>query len=131
MDFSHANALKLRLMLAGLALILLTSAYYRVQSVPLMTGAANAFLASLSPEQRARVTFDFQDQERMNWFYTPVPRKGLALREMSPGQRQLAMALLSAGLSQRGFMKTTTIMSLDDILKVMEQGKGPERDPDK
>jgi hypothetical protein len=131
MDFSHANALKLRLMLACLALILLTSAYYRVQSVPLMTGAANAFLASLSPEQRARVRFDFQDQERMNWFYTPVPRKGLALREMSPGQRQLAMALLSAGLSQRGFMKTTTIMSLDDILKVMEQGKGPERDPDK
>ncbi len=132
MEFLGLHAWKLRLALAGLAFVLLTSAYYRIQSVPMMTGSANAFLASLSPEQRARVMFDFQDQERMNWFYTPVPRKGLPLREMTPGQRQLAMALLSAaGLSQRGFMKTTTIMSLDDILKVMEQGKGPERDPDK
>ena len=122
--------LRIRLVVAGLAMILLTSAYYRIQSVPVMTAAANAFLNSLTADQRAQATFDFQDGERMNWFYTPVPRKGFPLREMNATQRQLAMALLSAGLSQRGFIKTTTIMSLEQVLDVMERGQGLKRDPD-
>src|SRR5437016_6197036 len=125
-----SKTLRIRLGVAGLAMILLTSAYYRTQSVPVMTAAANAFLNSLTPDQRSRATFDFQDGERMNWFYTPVPRKGLPLREMDSSQRQLAMALLSAGLSQRGFIKTTTIMSLEQVLNIVEQGNGLQRDPD-
>jgi len=49
------------------------------------------------PAQRERMIFKLEDDERFNWFYTPVPRKGLPLREMTSGQRQLALALLSAG----------------------------------
>ncbi len=95
-----------------------------------MSDAAKAFLASLNPEQKAKATFQFSDDERLNWHYIPRVRKGLPLREMTGEQKQLAHALLAAGLSQRGYIKASTIMSLDEILKVLENGKGPQRDPE-
>ena len=112
------------------ALALLTSAYSRLHTASIMSDAAKAFLASLTPEQRAEAVFRMQDDERFDWHYIPKPRKGLALRDMTATQKQLAHALLAAGLSQRGYIKATTIMSLDEILRVMENGKGPRRDPD-
>src|SRR5436305_3046780 len=117
-------ARSIRIVLAVSAVVLLTAAYYRAQSVSIMTDAAKTFLASLTPEQRAAAMFPFDSDERMNWFYTPVPRKGLPLREMGPGQKKLATALLSAGLSQRGMIKTSTIMSLEDVLNLLEMGAG-------
>ena len=54
-----------------------------------MSDAAVAFLNSLEPEQHAKAVRPFDDQERMNWFYTPVERKGLPLKEMTPTQRAL------------------------------------------
>src|SRR5258706_7412140 len=98
-----------------------------------MADAAKAFLASLTPELRARATFPFTDQEeRLNWHFIPRERKGVALREMTGAQKQLAHALLSAGLSQQGVIKAHTIMSLDQVLKEMEKGppSTPERDPE-
>ncbi|MDB6110326.1 MAG: hypothetical protein JWR69_2076, partial [Pedosphaera sp.] len=41
-----------------------------------------------------------------------------------------AHALLSSGLSQRGYAKATTIMSLDQILKEMENDTAGRRNPD-
>ncbi len=95
-----------------------------------MVAAAQHFLASLTPEQRAKATFGFDDAERGNWHYIPRPRKGLPLREMTPPQKLLAQALLSAGLSQRGYMKATTIMSLEDVLRIMENDSGERRNPE-
>jgi hypothetical protein len=123
-------ARSIRIVLAVSAVVLLTAAYYRAQSVSIMTDTAKTFLASLTPEQRAAAMFPFDSDERMNWFYTPVPRKGLPLREMGPGQKKLATALLSAGLSQRGMIKASTIMSLEDVLNLLEMGAGQRRDPD-
>ena len=108
----------------------LMAAYAQAPVVPAMAGAAKAFLDSLWKEQRERATFKPEDDERSNWFYTPVPRKGLPLREMTGGQRQLAMALLSTGLSQNGFAKSTTIMSLEEVLASMEPAGSNRRDPD-
>src|SRR5215469_9913709 len=76
------------------------SVRHHVHAVSLMTESANRWLAALSPEQRAKATFAFTDDERMNWHYIPKERKGLTLREMSPYQRHLATALLASGLSQ-------------------------------
>jgi Protein of unknown function (DUF3500) len=95
-----------------------------------MADAANHFLAALTPEQKAKATFDLKDAERSNWNFVPLIRKGLTFKEMTPGQQRLGQALLNSALSQRGFMKAMTIMSLDDILKEMEQGSGPVRDPE-
>src|SRR3954451_18937750 len=114
-----------------LGAMLLTAAYNRMNSASVMTEAANRFLASLSPDQKAKATFKFDDAERTNWFFVPIERKGLPLREMSPYQKHLASALLSAGLSQSGYMKAVTIMSLEDVLKVMEKDSGERRNPEK
>jgi hypothetical protein len=58
------------------------------------------------------------------------PRKGVSFKELDSPQQRLAHAFLSTGLSQRGYLKATTIMSLEAILKDLEQGKGPVRDAD-
>ena len=125
------KALCLRLGLVTIAVFGLTSAYNRTSSASVMTEAANRFLAALTPEQRAKATFSFEDAERANWFFVPIERKGLPLREMQPHQRHLANALLSAGLSQSGYMKAITIMSLDDVLRIMEKDSGERRNPEK
>src|SRR5215467_10391967 len=120
-----------RLLLIICALGLLTAAYERTQTASLMVETAKAYLAALKPAQRAQTSISFDSEERQNFHYTPVPRKGLALREMNSEQKHLAEALLSAGLSAQGVIKAHTIMSLDQVLKDMEKGKGPERDPEK
>jgi hypothetical protein len=96
-----------------------------------MADAAKNFLAALSDEQRAKATFELKDDERLNWHFIPRERKGLPIKEMTSAQRALANALLSSGLSYRGYFKASTIMSLEQILKDMEQGKGPVRDPER
>jgi uncharacterized protein DUF3500 len=121
----------LRLAALAIGAILLTSAYYRINSSTVMTLAAQHFLASLTAEQRARATFTFQEDERLNWHYIPKERKGLPLLEMTMAQKALAHALLSAGLSQQGYIKAVTIMSLDDVLRVMENDDGNRRNPEK
>ena len=125
------KSLFLRLGAVAIGAVLLTSAYYRTSSASVMTEAANRFLASLTPEQRAKATFQFDDAERLNWFFIPIERKGLPLREMAPFQRHLASALLSAGLSQAGYMKAVTIMSLEDVLRILEKDSGERRNPEK
>ncbi len=120
-----------RLLLAGCAVGLLAFAYETTTSPGIMTTAARAYLNALSPELRARTTFPMDAEERTNWHFVPLDRKGVALREMTSAQKHLAEALLSAGLSQQGIIKAHTIMSLDQVLKDMEKGTGPERDPEK
>jgi hypothetical protein len=96
-----------------------------------MARAANHFLDALSAEQRQKATFEFKNDERVNWHFVPRERKGLPLKEMAPEQRALATALLASGLGQRGFVQTITITSLEQILRDVEQGKGPVRDPER
>jgi len=120
-----------RFLLIASAFGLLTAAYERIQSTSVMTDTARAYLASLAPEERARGTFPYDSAERMNWHFVPIERKGVALREMTTAQKHLAEALFSAGLSQRGVIKAHTIMSLEQVLKDVEKGTGPERDPEK
>jgi hypothetical protein len=94
-----------------------------------MADAANNFLASLTPDQKTKAVYQFKDDERLDWHFIPKPRKGLPLREMSSPQRLLAHALIASGLSQRGYQKATTIMSLEQILYDLED-KAPHRDAD-
>jgi len=97
-----------------------------------MASAAQAFWNSLSPEQQKKVMYNFGDDERLNWHFVPKARNGLSMKEMTPAQRSLAMALLSTGMSGQGFAKVQQIMSLEAILKETEPGppKSPVRDPE-
>ena len=94
-----------------------------------MAEAAQNFLVALSPEQRAKAVYQMTNDERLNWDFVPHERNGLTFKEMTPPQRLLAHALLSSGLSQRGYAKAVTIMSLDQILKDLENGAA-RRDPE-
>ena len=91
--------------------------------------AADAFLASLSAAQRSKTLFAFDDAERLNWHFVPRARRGLPLKEMSAQQRALARGILQAGLSQRGYLKASTIIDLELVLR--EMGESPTfRDPE-
>src|SRR5271155_3424080 len=95
-----------------------------------MAVTADRFLESLSQPQAAKATFPYDSPERLNWHFMPRGRKGLPLKELSPEQRALAFALIQSGLGGSGFLKATTIMSLEQILKELEKGSGPVRDPE-
>ncbi len=125
---------------AALPLALTVSLLSAHDAAPRMAATARTFLASLTPEQKARVVFPFEGEERFFWHYIPTddipktynrPRRGLTLAEMTPAQKHLAEALLSAGLSQQGYIKASTIMSLEDILRVIEKDTKGRRDPEK
>jgi hypothetical protein len=79
--------------------------------------AAEAFLAALTPEQRAKTKFPLEDPEWRKWmnqhFYI---RQGVSFQEMSDPQRESAFALLKSALSARGLKLTRDIMRLNHTL---------------
>jgi hypothetical protein len=90
-----------------------------VSTEPVKT-AAEAFLASLSVEQRDRTTFPVDDIEWRKWNnvhrYT---RDGVSFEEMSPSQREHAFGLLRASLSAKGFETSRNIMKLNGHLAAL------------
>jgi Protein of unknown function (DUF3500) len=96
--------------------------------------AAEKFLQTLSPDQKAKAQFSFDQQERYNWHFIPKEdRKGITLNELNTGQRNAALQLLHTSLSDTGYNKTISIMQLDAVLKELEN-RGPDdhyRDPGK
>jgi len=99
-----------------------------------MAQQAEAFLASLSDEQRAKAALGLDAPERTDWHFIPkLNRKGLQVREMSEEQRKKAHALLAASLSKVGYGKAVKIMDLENLLKELEKGKTgtPLRDPER
>ena len=94
-----------------------------------MAEAALNFWAALTPELQAKCAFPFDDNERFNWHFIPRERKGITWNDMTAAQQALAHAFLASGLSNRGYQQAQTIMSLDSVLKELEKGRGPLRDP--
>jgi uncharacterized protein DUF3500 len=97
----------------------------------LMVECARRFVSALDANQRGKATFPFDTDERLNWHFIPRERKGLSLREMTPYQKHLASALLAAGLSRAGYIKAVTIMSLEDVLRILQNDSGEYRNPEK
>jgi hypothetical protein len=95
-----------------------------------MATAASRLLSALDKEQIAKATYEFDAPERLNWHFIPRVRKGLPIKEMTPAQRALTFGLLHTGVGATGYLKATTIMSLEQVLRDLEQGKGPVRDPE-
>ena len=86
-----------------------------------MTERAQAFVDSLSSDQRPLVCWPFPaDEERLRWFYTPTDHGGLTLGAMRPSQQQLAMRLLATGLSRGGYVSASTIIGLENVLDELE-----------
>src|SRR5262249_8507405 len=100
------------------------------QPGPTMVAAAQAFLATLDRAQRTQAVLPFNSDERFRWFYTPVARKGVPLKALSPPQRAAALNVLRAGLSEKGYSKAEDIRQRENVLREIERGGGPARDPE-
>jgi hypothetical protein len=93
------------------------STSYEAQTpAPAMLHAAQAFLGTLSPVELAQTTMPFDTDERYNWFYTPVDRKGLPFKLMDAVQQEAAIDLLRAGFSEKGYDKAQAIRQLEMVL---------------
>jgi Protein of unknown function (DUF3500) len=79
--------------------------------------AAQAFLAALTPEQRARTTYPVDDVEWRKWANQDIYiRQGVSFLDMTDAQREKAFDLIRAGLSAKGFAQTRNIMRLNYTL---------------
>jgi len=94
-----------------------------------MAAAAQRFLESLTSEQCARASLAFESRARRDWHYVPRRRDGVGFAEMSEPQRIAARDLMHAALSSGGVGKAEAIMLLEGVLREMERGAGPQRDP--
>jgi len=117
----------LRLAAAATLIVILagTAMLASQKSAANMSKAATLLLDSLSPEQKSKAVFPFESDERLRWHFIPnemFPRQGLMIKDMNEAQRRLAHDLLRSGLSARGYLKVTSIMQLEDVLKVIETG---------
>jgi len=89
--------------------------------------ATEAFLASLTQEQRARTLFAVDDDEWRKWmnqsFYV---RQGVSFLEMDEAQRAAALGVLRAALSAKGLNLTQSIMRLNTTLAELTDGNFEE-----
>ncbi len=100
-----------------------------------MTVAAKTFLAAITPEQKMEASFRFDDPERLNWHFIPRVRKGLPLKSLEGASLKAAQGLIRSGLSDAGYDQALNIMSLEEILYLLEGGerdvRRDRRDPNK
>ncbi len=82
---------------------------------------AEAFLASLKPEQRAKTVFPVDAPEWRKWsnIHPTLMRHGMPLFEMSDTQRDRAFALLRESLSAEGFQTARDVMRLNETVLEM------------
>jgi hypothetical protein len=80
--------------------------------------AVDAFLASLDTDQRAAVSFPVQSEVWRHWsnIHRNVMRHGLCFAELSEHQRELAYAIMRAGLGARAYETARNAMRLNEHL---------------
>jgi hypothetical protein len=81
--------------------------------------AADAFLASLGPEQRAAALFPVESDAWRRWsnIHPWIMRHGICLDALGEAQRERALALLRASLSAQGFATARGVMRLNEAIR--------------
>ena len=96
---------------------------------------ANAFLASLPADLRAKSTFPLDSPERLAWHFVPKDRIGASLLELDDTQSELLGPLLATALSPEGLLEARGVMKHENILRRIETASGAplasRRDPGK
>jgi hypothetical protein len=93
-----------------------------------VVAAAQTFLGTLDDAQRGAVVFDFRDEaQRKRWSNLPVgafQRAGLRMGDLTPPQRDAALAVLAAALGSQGYEKVLQIVEADEVLRNTGGGRG-------
>ncbi len=93
-----------------------------------MTKAAQAFLKTLTPEQRKQAEIDYDDPDRLNWHFIPKPtRPGVQIKHLEGEALKAAHTLFRSGMSEPGYDQALNVMSLEEILFLLEGGNREER----
>ena len=95
-----------------------------------MRAAAEALVASVENDRRAKLVLPFGDDKRSDWHYTPRSRPGLSFADMNAAQRDAVHRLLRTALSAAGHRKVVNIIELELVLREVE-AFGLFRDPEK
>jgi hypothetical protein len=96
------------LLVTMLSILLLPLAGFANDRAPLQAGAEKLY-AALTDEQRRAATLPFDSPERSKEVFTGGERAGLQIRQLTPEQQKLAMALLVAFTSDYGQRKAIEI----------------------
>ena len=84
---------------------------------PSPCASAGAFLKTLNATQRAKTLFAVDHPEWRKWANQhSYFRAGVSFEEMSPAQREAALAMLGASLSAKGLKLSRDIMRLNETL---------------
>ena len=83
-----------------------------------ITDAALAFLQALTGPQRRQATFDLDAVEWRMWINVHMNhfRHGVMLEDLAPAGRELALDVLRATMSTRGFGQARSVMRLNELL---------------
>lgn len=100
-----------------------------------MVAAARALLATvergppggglLGFDVRANLSLPLDHEAREDWAYWPTERVGVPIELMTTQQRMLVHELLTSLLSSNGYLKVVSIMQLEQVLDMLEQGGLP------
>ena len=100
-----------------------------------MVTTAQDFLKTLGDDQLRQSKFAYNDKERLNWHFIPRVRKGLPLRDLEGKSLAAAHRLIRSGLSEAGYTQSLNVMSLEELLYLLEKGdrakRRERRDPEK
>jgi len=90
------------------------------------------FIFSLTDNQKEEVLYPFYDMAPHGWSYLPASMyfaDGMAMKDFDPAQKEKLTELLKDFLSDKGYSRTQTIMSLEYVLRDLEP-ENPNRIPE-
>ncbi|MBV08507.1 DUF3500 domain-containing protein [Rubinisphaera sp.] len=100
----------------------------KTEPSPDMTAQATGLLNQLDERQLEVAMLPYASSQRVDWHFIPMEtRKGLMLRHMTDAQRENALGLLKTCLSQAGYKKAESIMSLEKLLYSFEKPETRDR----
>jgi hypothetical protein len=106
--------------LTDAATVSTTDSSTTAETVSATAAAAEAFLATLTDDQRKTVLYDYDDETKTtswsNFPVTFVERAGLNLTDLTTEQQTMALAVLESLLSDEAYATVTGIMGGDEYL---------------
>ena len=102
----------------------------RIDLTQEMVEATNAFVSSLSVQQRNNGIYTFEDEGRFNWHFIPRDREGVPFRSMNDSQRAAAQNVLQTFFSAKGYQRAEAVRSLESVLAEIEVNGRFDRDPE-